>query len=121
MFVGGLQLASEQKEDSYHFLVFTDLFGNRTHGVVLQSYRAVQVQTPSNCDGLLALNELKTCRVNPVNADSCFSFLCQSTHEGVVQNGHRWNSSKTRLYAPFAVCVISKFPYYNALRDCLSW
>uniref|UniRef100_A0A7N6F6A7 UDENN domain-containing protein n=1 Tax=Anabas testudineus TaxID=64144 RepID=A0A7N6F6A7_ANATE len=81
-FPGGLQLASEQKEDSYHFLVFTDLFGNRTHGVVVQYYT--------------------TCL------------------EGVVQNGHRWNSSKPRLYAPFAVCVISKFPYYNALRDCLS-
>ncbi len=43
---------------------------------------------------------------------------CQSYQEGSVQNGHRW---KSRLYAPFAVCVISKFPYYNALRDCLSW
>uniref|UniRef100_A0A7N8Y540 DENN/MADD domain containing 3a n=1 Tax=Mastacembelus armatus TaxID=205130 RepID=A0A7N8Y540_9TELE len=81
-FPGGLQLASEQRQDSYHFLVFTDLFGNRTHGVVVQFYR------------------------------SCL--------EGVVQNGHRWNSSKSRLFAPFAVCVISKFPYYNALRDCLS-
>ncbi|XP_062291984.1 DENN domain-containing protein 3 isoform X2 [Scomber scombrus] len=84
-FPGGLQLANELKEDSYHFLVFTDLFGNRTHGVVLQYYRAVQ-----------------------------------SCQEGVVQNGHRWNPSKSRLYAPYAVCVISKFPYYNALRDCLS-
>ncbi|XP_028276114.1 DENN domain-containing protein 3 isoform X2 [Parambassis ranga] len=84
-FPGGLQLASEQQEDSYHFLVFTDLFGNRTHGVVVQYYRAVQ---PS--------------------------------HVGSVQNGHRWNSTKSRLYAPFAVCIISKFPYYNALRDCLS-
>ncbi|KAF7664096.1 hypothetical protein LDENG_00189140 [Lucifuga dentata] len=83
-FPGGLQLASEQREDHYHFLVFTDLFGNRTHGVVVQYYRAVQ---------------------------SCL--------EG-VHNGHRWNSSKSRLYTPFAICVISKFPYYNALRDCLS-
>uniref|UniRef100_A0A3Q4BRY1 UDENN domain-containing protein n=1 Tax=Mola mola TaxID=94237 RepID=A0A3Q4BRY1_MOLML len=71
-----------QREESYHFLVFTDLFGNRTHGVVVQYYRA-------------------------------------SGQEGAVQNGHRWNS-KSRLYAPFAVCIISKFPYYNALRDCLS-
>ncbi|XP_041823018.1 DENN domain-containing protein 3 [Melanotaenia boesemani] len=83
-FPGGLQLATEQKEDSYHFLVFTDLFGNRTHGAVVQYYRAVQ-----------------------------------SCQEGVVQNGHRWNS-KSRLFVPFAVCIISKFPYYNALKDCLS-
>nr|XP_046273687.1 DENN domain-containing protein 3 [Scatophagus argus]XP_046273688.1 DENN domain-containing protein 3 [Scatophagus argus] len=84
-FPGGLQVANEQREDSYHFLVFTDLFGNRTHGVVVQYYRAIQ-----------------------------------SYQEGAVQNGHRWNLSKSRLYTPFAVCVISKFPYYNALRDCLS-
>ncbi|XP_034016688.1 DENN domain-containing protein 3 [Thalassophryne amazonica] len=80
-FPGGLQLVEEQKEDCYHFLVFTDLLGNRTHGVVVQYYRCVQ--------------------------------------EG-IQNGHRWTSSKTRLYTPFAVCIISKFPYYNALKDCLS-
>lgn len=24
-------------------------------------------------------------------------------------------------FVPFAVCVISKLPYYNALKDCLSW
>ncbi|XP_006788164.1 DENN domain-containing protein 3 [Neolamprologus brichardi] len=83
--VCGLELASEQKQDSYHFLVFTDMFGNRTHGVVVQYYRAV----PS----------------------------CQ---EGVFQNGHRGSSTKARFYAPFAVCIISKFPYYNALKDCLS-
>lgn len=41
----GLQVASEHKEDSYHFLVFTDLFGNRTHGVVVQYYRGIQVKT----------------------------------------------------------------------------
>uniref|UniRef100_A0A8D2ZXD7 DENN domain containing 3 n=1 Tax=Scophthalmus maximus TaxID=52904 RepID=A0A8D2ZXD7_SCOMX len=72
-FPGGLQLANEQKEDSYHFLVFTDLFGNRTHGVVVQYYRPKE----------------KLCWIH-------------------------------RLYAPFAVCIISKFPYYNALRECLS-
>ncbi|XP_077363503.1 DENN domain-containing protein 3 [Festucalex cinctus] len=84
-FPGGLQLAIEQREDAYHFLVFTDLLGNRTHGVVAQYYRSV----PS----------------------------CQ---DAAMQNGHRWISSKCRLFTPFAVCVISKFPYYNALRDCLS-
>lgn len=42
--LGGLELATENRDDSYHFLVFTDLFGNRTHGVVAQFYRAIQVQ-----------------------------------------------------------------------------
>uniref|UniRef100_A0A3B5MXW1 DENN domain containing 3 n=1 Tax=Xiphophorus couchianus TaxID=32473 RepID=A0A3B5MXW1_9TELE len=82
-FPDGLQLASEQKDDTYHFLVFTDLFGNRSHGVVVQYYRA-------------------------------------SIQESVFQNGHRWNAPKCRLFAPFAVCIISKVPYYNALKDCLS-
>ncbi|XP_056272029.1 DENN domain-containing protein 3 isoform X2 [Pseudoliparis swirei] len=81
-FPGGLQLANEQREDSYHFLVFTDLFGNRSHGVVVQYYRALQ--------------------------------------EGDIHNGLRGSSSKCRLYTPFAVCIISKFRYYNALKDCLS-
>ncbi|XP_061822953.1 DENN domain-containing protein 3 [Nerophis lumbriciformis] len=84
-FPGGLQLVNEHKEDVYHFLVFTDLFGNRTHGVVAQYHRSVQ-----------------------------------SCQEGANHNGHRWNASKSRLFTSFAVCVISKFPYYNALRDCLS-
>uniref|UniRef100_A0AAQ6AEC3 UDENN domain-containing protein n=1 Tax=Amphiprion ocellaris TaxID=80972 RepID=A0AAQ6AEC3_AMPOC len=77
------QPTDDLRSSIYHFLVFTDLFGNRTHGVVVQCYRA-------------------------------------SCQEGVVQNGHRWNSTKSRLYTPFALCIISKFPYYNALRDCLS-
>uniref|UniRef100_A0A674ELC6 DENN domain-containing protein 3 n=1 Tax=Salmo trutta TaxID=8032 RepID=A0A674ELC6_SALTR len=41
-FPGGLQIASEQREDSYHYLVFTDVFGNRTHAVVVQYYRPIQ-------------------------------------------------------------------------------
>ncbi|KAM6972971.1 DENN domain-containing protein 3 [Aplochiton taeniatus] len=83
-FPGGLQITNEQREDSYHFLVFTDLLGTRTHGVVVQYYRPVQF-----------------------------------TQEGVLQNGYR-PSSKSRLYTAVALCLISKYPYYNALRDCLS-
>lgn len=41
---GGLQITNEQKEDSYHFLVFTDVLGSRTHGVVVQYYRPILVQ-----------------------------------------------------------------------------
>ncbi|KAL2080253.1 hypothetical protein ACEWY4_024046 [Coilia grayii] len=85
-FPGGLQISEECKEDSYHFLVFTDVFGNRTHGVVVQYHRHVQA--------------------------------CQDGH--AYQNGH-WTSPKgPRLYTAYGICVISKYPYYNALRDCLS-
>lgn len=30
-------------------------------------------------------------------------------------------ASAAGCFVPFAVCVVSRFPYYNALRDCLSW
>lgn len=63
---GGLQLANEQREDSYHFLVFTDLFGNRTHGVIVQYYRAYQVQTHTHSHIMM-----NSCGVF-LNSDSCF-------------------------------------------------
>lgn len=40
---GGLSVASEPQEDRVHFLVLTDVCGNRTYGVVAQYYRAPQV------------------------------------------------------------------------------
>uniref|UniRef100_A0A671KL56 DENN domain-containing protein 3-like n=1 Tax=Sinocyclocheilus anshuiensis TaxID=1608454 RepID=A0A671KL56_9TELE len=66
-FPDGLRITNESREDSYHFLVFTDVFGNQTHGVVAQ--------------------------------------YCKPVH---------------CLYTTCSICVISKYPYYNALRDCLS-
>ncbi|XP_070333025.1 DENN domain-containing protein 3 isoform X4 [Odocoileus virginianus] len=38
-FPGGLCVASEPREDCIHFLVLTDVCGNRTYGVVAQYYR----------------------------------------------------------------------------------
>lgn len=88
-FPGGLSLTSERKEDHFHFLVFTDVFGNRTYGVVAQYYRPVQ-------NGHILTN-------------------------GQVSWDSSMNSTKTfDCFVPFAVCVISKYPYYNALKDCLS-
>uniref|UniRef100_A0A8C9RNE3 DENN domain-containing protein 3 n=1 Tax=Scleropages formosus TaxID=113540 RepID=A0A8C9RNE3_SCLFO len=82
-FPGGLQVAYESCEDSFHFLVFTDVLGNRTHGVVVQYYKSVQ-------DTVL------------------------------YPNGQQSSSKGPRLYCPFGICLISKYSYYNALKDCLS-
>ncbi|KFV85867.1 DENN domain-containing protein 3, partial [Struthio camelus australis] len=87
-FPGGLYITSESKEDHIHFLVFTDVCGNRTYGVVAQYYQPMQ--------------------------DGCFS-----------SNGHaQWESVQTGktlgCFVPFAICVISRYPYFNALKDCLS-
>ncbi|MEE6463011.1 hypothetical protein FKM82_005740 [Ascaphus truei] len=88
-FPGGLHVTLEPKEEHFHFLVFTDVCGNRTYGVVAQYYRSVQ-------DG------------------------------GGLSNGQvYWDSSVCTTKAcgsfiPFALCVISRYPYYNAFKDCLS-
>lgn len=85
-FPGGVCVASEPKEDYIHFLVLTDVCGNRTYGVVAQYYR-------------------------PLHDEYCF------------YNGKsHWepSMSSARRFVPFAVCVVSRFPYYNSLKDCLS-
>uniref|UniRef100_A0A8C9JBJ5 DENN domain containing 3 n=1 Tax=Panthera tigris altaica TaxID=74533 RepID=A0A8C9JBJ5_PANTA len=82
-FPGGVCVASEPKEDSVHFLVLTDVCGNRTYGVVAQYYR-------------------------PLHDESCF------------YNGKMPPGGAAGCFVPFAVCVVSRFPYYNALKDCLS-
>ncbi|XP_054446520.1 DENN domain-containing protein 3 [Pteronotus mesoamericanus] len=88
-FPGGLSVASEPKEDYVHFLVLTDVCGNRTYGVVAQYHR-------------------------PLHDEYCF-------YNGKPHWEASWAAtSATGWFVPFAVCVISRFPYYNALRDCLS-
>ncbi|XP_045416747.1 DENN domain-containing protein 3 isoform X2 [Lemur catta] len=42
-FPGGVCVASEPKEDRVHFLVLTDVCGNRTYGVVAQFYRPLHI------------------------------------------------------------------------------
>ncbi|XP_047396224.1 DENN domain-containing protein 3 isoform X2 [Sciurus carolinensis] len=88
-FPGGLRVTSEPKEDQVHFLVLTDICGNRTYGVVAQYYR-------------------------PLHEECCF------------YNGRaHWEpsgltASAAGCFVPFAVCVVSRCPYYNSLKDCLS-
>ncbi|XP_030014403.1 DENN domain-containing protein 3-like isoform X2 [Sphaeramia orbicularis] len=82
-FPGGLQVTNEQKDEQFHFLVFTDVFGNKTHGAVMQCYRPIM-------DGT-----------------------------SLYQNGAGY-SKFSRLFSPYSFCVISKYPYFTALRDCLS-
>uniref|UniRef100_A0A2K5E160 DENN domain containing 3 n=1 Tax=Aotus nancymaae TaxID=37293 RepID=A0A2K5E160_AOTNA len=88
-FPGGVCMATEPKEDRVHFLVLTDVCGNRTYGVVAQYYR-------------------------PLHDEYCF--YNGKTH---------WEPCRPVVgaagcFVPFAVCVVSRFPYYNSLKDCLS-
>ncbi|XP_034524566.1 DENN domain-containing protein 3 isoform X5 [Ailuropoda melanoleuca] len=88
-FPGGMYVASEPKEDCVHFLVLTDVCGNRTYAVVAQYYR-------------------------PLQDESCF-------YNGKAHWEPSWpTAGMAGCFVPFAVCVVSKLPYYNALKDCLS-
>ncbi|XP_028281858.1 DENN domain-containing protein 3-like [Parambassis ranga] len=82
-FPGGLQVTNEQKDEQFHFLVFTDVFGQKTYGVVMQCYR-------------------------PIMEGTCF-----------YQNGSG-SSRFSKLFSAYSICVISKYPYFTALKDCLS-
>ncbi|KAI2653203.1 DENN domain-containing protein 3 [Labeo rohita] len=84
-FPDGLRITNESREDYFHFLVFTDVYGNQTHGVVAQY-----------------------CRPAHFHQDN-----------GIHQNGHRLNKVQ-RVFTTYSICIISKYAYYNALRDCLS-
>ncbi|XP_041799023.1 DENN domain-containing protein 3-like [Chelmon rostratus] len=82
-FPGGLQVSKEQKDEQFHFLVFTDVFGNKTHGVVMQCYHPI------------------------LEGRSSF------------QNG-AGSLKFSKLFFAYSFCVISKYPYFTALKDCLS-
>uniref|UniRef100_A0A8C9WUV9 UDENN domain-containing protein n=1 Tax=Sander lucioperca TaxID=283035 RepID=A0A8C9WUV9_SANLU len=84
-FPDGLQVTNEQKDEQFHFLVFTDVFGNKTHGVVMQCYRPILVHRTSFFQ----------------NGPGSFKF--------------------STLFSAYSFCVISKYPYFTALKDCLSW
>uniref|UniRef100_A0A3Q3VPS0 UDENN domain-containing protein n=1 Tax=Mola mola TaxID=94237 RepID=A0A3Q3VPS0_MOLML len=75
-FPDGLQVIKEQKDEQFHFLVFTDVFGNKTHGVVMQCYHPL---------------------LNGAESNKC-----------------------SKLFSAYSYCVISKYPYFTALKDSLS-
>ncbi|XP_077022790.1 DENN domain-containing protein 3 isoform X2 [Tamandua tetradactyla] len=88
-FPGGMCVASEPKEDRIHFLVLTDVCGNRTYGVVAQFHR-------------------------PLHDEYCF-------YNGRAHWEPSWQPvGAAGCFVPFAVCVISRYPYFTALKDCLS-
>lgn len=47
-FPGGLKVTREHKEEQFHFLVFTDVFGNKSHGVVMQCYHPILVYSTTH-------------------------------------------------------------------------
>uniref|UniRef100_A0A672F826 DENN domain-containing protein 3-like n=1 Tax=Salarias fasciatus TaxID=181472 RepID=A0A672F826_SALFA len=82
-FPGGLQVTNERKDEQFHFLVFTDVFGNKTYGVVMQRY--------------CPLLDWTSFYKNGAGSSPC-----------------------VKLFSACGFCVISKYPYFTALKDCLS-
>lgn len=59
-----------------------------------------------------------------VSTQGHVSLLLFVQDEYCFYNGKsHWEPSvrTARRFVPFAVCVVSRFPYYNSLKDCLSW
>uniref|UniRef100_A0AAR2J0J7 UDENN domain-containing protein n=1 Tax=Pygocentrus nattereri TaxID=42514 RepID=A0AAR2J0J7_PYGNA len=84
-FPDGLTVAPESQEDSYHFLVFTDVFGNQTHGVVVQYYKSLQVRFLL-LPGLYFQHTLGVFTLNECNVVALlYTVLCK--------NGRRFKSS----------------------------
>lgn len=48
---GGLQVTNKQEDEQFHFLVFTDVLGNKTYGAVMQCFRPIVVHF-STCNTL---------------------------------------------------------------------
>ncbi|XP_048464465.1 DENN domain-containing protein 3-like [Rhincodon typus] len=88
-FPDGFKLPVEEQEESFHFLVLTDILGNRQQGVVLHINREIKE-----------------------------SDLYQSPPEGIDPTMDCTESFN--ILVPFGICVITKFPYYTVLKDCLS-
>uniref|UniRef100_A0A452S0Z8 UDENN domain-containing protein n=1 Tax=Ursus americanus TaxID=9643 RepID=A0A452S0Z8_URSAM len=89
-FPGGVYVASEPKEDCVHFLVLTDVCGNRTYAVVAQYYR-------------------------PLHDESCFYNGKAHWEPSWPTAGRGWLLRTVRVWRGLQA------PYYNALKDCLSW
>ncbi|XP_041061228.1 DENN domain-containing protein 3-like [Carcharodon carcharias] len=88
-FPDGFKIQMEEQDESFHFLVLTDLLGNRQQGVVLHIHREIKE-----------------------------SDLYQAPPEGSELAKHPAES--LRVFVPYGICVITKFPYYTVLKDCLS-
>ncbi|XP_072317227.1 DENN domain-containing protein 3-like [Eucyclogobius newberryi] len=81
-FPGGLHVTREARDEQFHFLVFTDVFGNKTFSVVMQ----------------------------------CFKAFSNDMSEFPNSNG----ADCPKMFSAFGFCVISKYPFFTALKDSLS-
>ncbi|XP_067904782.1 DENN domain-containing protein 3-like isoform X2 [Heterodontus francisci] len=88
-FPDGFKLEMEEQEECFHFLVLTDILGNRQQGVVLHIHKEIKE-----------------------------SDLYQAPPEGLELAKSPLEAS--RIFVPYGICVLTKFPYYTVLKDCLS-
>ncbi|XP_071115089.1 DENN domain-containing protein 3-like [Haliotis cracherodii] len=79
-------------EKSVHFLVFTDLSGNKTFATCLTFYKPYILEKEDSENLKMSLETKKTCLSN----------------------------SKTRAYLPQCCILISKYPYFYSMKECLS-
>ncbi|KAK3087290.1 hypothetical protein FSP39_004285, partial [Pinctada imbricata] len=91
-FPDGMKIYEEKKDCYTHFLVLTDIQGNKTYATCLTFYRSFIVEKDG--DG----NEY-------VSLEASNSTLTKGQY---------------RCYIPHCCVLISKYPYFTVMKDCLS-
>ncbi|XP_078372153.1 DENN domain-containing protein 3-like [Oculina patagonica] len=91
-------ISKKKKPVVCHSLVLTDIEGNRTYCTCMTFYRGFLIQEDEDIPGNYKL-----------------SYTDEKSDGNVVEN-----SSHEICYVPACCCLISKWPYFNMMKDCLS-
>lgn len=100
-FPDGAFVSKKRKPVSCHSMVFTDIEGNHTYCMSMTFFRGFLLKE-SEDDRSLGKYEL--------------FFMDEDVDERTMQD-----SSYAVCYVPTCCCLISKKPYFNLMKDCLSW
>lgn len=97
-FPDGGYISMKKKPVECHSLVLTDIEGNRTYCSCMTFYRGFLIEEDKDVPGNYKL------------------FYAEEKTDGQVVPG----SSYQLFYVPTCCCLISKWPYFNIMKDCLS-
>ncbi|XP_031553749.1 DENN domain-containing protein 3-like isoform X2 [Actinia tenebrosa] len=88
----------QPKDETVHHLVLTDIDGNRTYSCCLSIYKPYMAKENENVPGSYDL-----------------VYMDPSCDENAIKD-----SEYVKCYVPLCCCLISKYPYFNIFKDCLS-
>ncbi|PVD32092.1 hypothetical protein C0Q70_07520 [Pomacea canaliculata] len=92
-FPDNVKVYRECPEDSVHFLVLTDIAGNKTFATCITFYKPYIIELGSKCNLVITLD---------------------------LKESSSLNSREVRGFFPQCCCVVSKAPYFYATKEILS-